>query len=191
MPIVDHINKLEPEMAALTDDQLKAKTDETLKKIETGNAPRIPQGDDFTIAPMIEKEMGNIDSNNDPSENSKYLNIQLKKYQYFQKESILGNLSLTVKEPSIEISKLTLTLAEKSKIIYYGDCFEKEIEMVSTSEHIYKSMNIEIKREAPPLNSKYLNLVKLTKGKYSFPFKMDIPPEVGPSLEYIFNTEKA
>ena len=34
---------------------------ETLKQIEAGTAPRIPQGDDFTMAPMLDKEMAKID----------------------------------------------------------------------------------------------------------------------------------
>ena len=33
---------------------------ETLSQIEAGNAPRIPQGEDFTIAPMLNKEMAKI-----------------------------------------------------------------------------------------------------------------------------------
>ena len=35
----------------------------TLKLIESGNAPREKQGDDFTIAPMLDKEMAQIDWN--------------------------------------------------------------------------------------------------------------------------------
>lgn len=33
---------------------------ETLKKIEKGDAPRIPQGENFSLAPMLEKEMAKI-----------------------------------------------------------------------------------------------------------------------------------
>ena len=33
----------------------------TLKQIEEGIAPRIPQGEDFTLAPMLDKEMAKID----------------------------------------------------------------------------------------------------------------------------------
>lgn len=36
----------------------------TLEEIEDGTAPRIPQGEDFTMAPMLEKEMSKIDWNN-------------------------------------------------------------------------------------------------------------------------------
>ena len=36
---------------------------ETLKQIENGTAPRIPQGDEFTMAPMLDKEMSKIDWN--------------------------------------------------------------------------------------------------------------------------------
>lgn len=37
---------------------------ETLEQIEKGIAPRIPQGEDFTMAPMLDKEMSKIDWNN-------------------------------------------------------------------------------------------------------------------------------
>lgn len=36
----------------------------TLQQIENGTAPRIPQDDNFTMAPMLEKEMSKIDWNN-------------------------------------------------------------------------------------------------------------------------------
>ncbi len=36
---------------------------ETVKKIEDGTAPRIPQGKDFTLAPMLNKDMSKIDWN--------------------------------------------------------------------------------------------------------------------------------
>ena len=37
---------------------------ETLKEIEEGTAPRIPQGDEFSMAPMLDKEMSKIDWDN-------------------------------------------------------------------------------------------------------------------------------
>ena len=37
---------------------------ETLKQIEAGTAPRIPQGDDFSMAPMLDKQMAKIDWEN-------------------------------------------------------------------------------------------------------------------------------
>ena len=36
---------------------------ETIEQIENGVAPRIPQGEDFTMAPMLDKEMSKIDWN--------------------------------------------------------------------------------------------------------------------------------
>ena len=36
----------------------------TLEQIEKGVAPRIPQGEEFTMAPMLDKEMSKIDWNN-------------------------------------------------------------------------------------------------------------------------------
>ncbi len=41
---------------------------ETLKQIETGIAPRTPQGEDFTMAPMLSKEMSKIDWNKSAEE---------------------------------------------------------------------------------------------------------------------------
>ena len=37
---------------------------ENCKQIENGTAPRIPQSDDFTLAPMLDKEMSKIDWQN-------------------------------------------------------------------------------------------------------------------------------
>lgn len=36
---------------------------QTLEEIEDGTAPRIPQGEDFSLAPMLDKEMSKIDWN--------------------------------------------------------------------------------------------------------------------------------
>ena len=46
---------------------------ETLKQIEKGTAPRIPQGNDYTMAPMLEKEMSKIDWENQTAEEIKNL----------------------------------------------------------------------------------------------------------------------
>ena len=46
---------------------------ETLKQIEQGIAPRIPQGNDYTMAPMLEKEMSKIDWENKTAEEIKNL----------------------------------------------------------------------------------------------------------------------
>ena len=46
---------------------------ETLEKIEQGTAPRIKQGEDFTMAPMLSKEMAKIDWENQTAEQIKNL----------------------------------------------------------------------------------------------------------------------
>ena len=46
---------------------------ETLKQIENGTAPRIPQGNNFTMAPMLDKEMSKIDWENKTAEEIKNL----------------------------------------------------------------------------------------------------------------------
>lgn len=45
----------------------------TLEQIEKGIAPRIPQGDDFTMAPMLDKQMSKIDWNNKTAQEIKNL----------------------------------------------------------------------------------------------------------------------
>ena len=45
----------------------------TLKLIEEGNAPRTKQGEDYTIAPMLDKEMSKIDWENKTAEQIKNL----------------------------------------------------------------------------------------------------------------------
>lgn len=46
---------------------------ETLKQIENGTAPRIKQGKDFTMAPMLSKEMAKIDWENQTAQEIKNL----------------------------------------------------------------------------------------------------------------------
>lgn len=46
---------------------------ETLKQIENGTAPREKQGEDFTMAPMLDKEMAKIDWQNKTAEEIKNL----------------------------------------------------------------------------------------------------------------------
>ena len=45
----------------------------TLEQIKNGTAPRIPQGDDFSMAPMLDKEMSKIDWNNKTANDIKNL----------------------------------------------------------------------------------------------------------------------
>ena len=45
----------------------------TLKQIEEGTAPRIPQGTDFSMAPMLDKEMSKIDWKNKDAKQIKNL----------------------------------------------------------------------------------------------------------------------
>lgn len=46
---------------------------ETLKQVENGTAPREKQGDDFTVAPMLDKEMSKIDWENKSAQEIKNL----------------------------------------------------------------------------------------------------------------------
>ena len=60
---------------------------ETLKQIEAGTAPRIKQGEEFTIAPMLEKEMSKI---NWKEKSAKENRIK----QYYVKEKLYKNIKL-------------------------------------------------------------------------------------------------
>jgi len=46
---------------------------ETLKQIEEGTAPRVPQGNDFTLAPMLDKSMAKIEWKNKTAQEIKNL----------------------------------------------------------------------------------------------------------------------
>ena len=45
----------------------------TLSQIEDGNAPRLPQGEDFSMAPMLNKEMSKINWNSQSAQEIKNL----------------------------------------------------------------------------------------------------------------------
>lgn len=74
---------------------------ETLKQIEDGTAPRIKQGEDFTLAPMLDKEMAKIDWENKTSAEIKnlvrglnpimgaYSTLEGKKIKFWKVESLL------------------------------------------------------------------------------------------------------
>ena len=76
---------------------------ETVKQIENGTAPRIPQGADFTMAPMLNKEMSKIDWENKTAKEIKnlvrglnpimgaYSNLNEKKLKIWKVESIETN----------------------------------------------------------------------------------------------------
>lgn len=65
---------------------------ETIKKIENGTAPRTKQGDDFSIAPMLNKEMAKIDWENKTAVEIKNLvrglNPIMGAYTYYQGKKI-------------------------------------------------------------------------------------------------------
>ena len=69
---------------------------ETLKQIENGTAPRIPQGEDFSMAQMLDKEMSKIDWESKTEQeiiDKVLLCIHLKKYKnIFDVKRILLNL---------------------------------------------------------------------------------------------------
>ena len=59
---------------------------ETLKQIEKGTAPREKQGEDFTVAPMLSKDMAKIDWNHKSAEEIKNLDSEISDYYKRQEE---------------------------------------------------------------------------------------------------------
>ena len=87
---------------------------QTIEQIENGTAPRVPQGDNFTLAPMLNKEMAKIDWNEKSAFEIKnlvrglnpimgaYSFLDDKKYKFWKVEV------LPIKNESENISVLTI-----------------------------------------------------------------------------------
>lgn len=103
----------------------------TLTQIEDGTAPRTKQGEDFTMAPMLDKQMAKIDWKNKTAKEVKnlvrglnpimgaYSNLDGKKIKFW-KVQILENHDLTDKEPGTVLladSKQGLHIKTKDEVI--------------------------------------------------------------------------
>ena len=93
---------------------------ETLKKIEDNTAPRIPQGDNFTMAPMLEKSMSKIDWQNKSAEQIKNLvrglNPIMGTYTYLNGKKI--------KIWEVEIENLNIEQDVECGTVIKSDCKE-------------------------------------------------------------------
>ena len=99
----------------------------TLKLVEDGTAPRIKQGDDYTIAPMLEKEMAKIDWNKSALEIKNLvrgLNPIMGAYTYldgkkikFWKVKVLTNDELKNDYPEIEEYEFKLPGLESGTVL--------------------------------------------------------------------------
>ena len=92
----------------------------TLKKIEDNTAPRIPQGDNFTMAPMLEKSMSKIDWQNKSAEQIKNLvrglNPIMGTYTYLNGKKI--------KIWEVEIENLNIEQDVECGTVIKSDCKE-------------------------------------------------------------------
>ena len=113
---------------------------ETLKQIEAGTAPRVKQGDDFTMAPMLDKEMAKIDWENKTAKEIKNLvrglNPIMGAYTFlngkkikFWKVDVAKDVD---EEANVALENGTVVLKEKKKGIY-----------IKTEEGILKVLEIQ------------------------------------------------
>ena len=100
---------------------------ETLKKIENGTAPRVKQGDDFSMAPMLDKKMAKIDWENQSAITIKnlvrglnpimgaYSFLNNKKYKFWKVQALDLDNKTEVKKRTVIISKSKKGLYIKAK----------------------------------------------------------------------------
>ena len=105
---------------------------QTLKLIESGNAPREKQGDDFTLAPMLNKEMAKIDWENKSAEEIKnlvrglnpimgaYSFIDGKKVKFWKVRAINDN-ELLDRFPEIKEYEYKMVDIEPGTILFSSD----------------------------------------------------------------------
>ena len=108
---------------------------ETLKKIQEGTAPRIKQSEDYTIAPMLDKEMAKIDFENKTSLEIKnlvrglnpimgaYTIINDKKLKFWKVKAYEENELLDKISDRLETNNINLSNIKNGEIIL-ADCKE-------------------------------------------------------------------
>ncbi len=94
----------------------------TLKQIEEGTAPRIPQGTDFSMAPMLDKEMSKIDWENKDAKQIKNLvrglNPIMGTYSYLDGKKIKFWKVDVLKEDKSNIENGTVIKADSKEGLY-------------------------------------------------------------------------
>jgi len=115
---------------------------ETLKQIENGTAPRIPQGDNFTLAPMLDKEMSKIDWQNKSALEIKNLvrglNPIMGAYTFLNGKKI--------KFWKVDVAKSTEITAEGLKICKNGTVIVSNVKdgiFIKTKKGILKVLEIQ------------------------------------------------
>ena len=134
---------------------------ETIKQIENGTAQRTPQGHDFTLAPMLNKEMSKIDWNTKTSSEIKNLVRGL--------NPIMGTYTF-YDDKKIKIWKVNKTsfaeFEERTNILKCSDKQNGEILLADDKKGLYiKSLDgiievLEIQGE----NSKRMNVLDFLRG---------------------------
>lgn len=115
---------------------------ETLKQIEQGTAPREKQGDDFTTAPMLNKEMAKIDWENKTAQEIKNLvrglNPIMGAYTYLNGKKI--------KFWKVDVAKSTEIFADGMQILRNGTVLvsdQRDGLFIKTKEGILKVLEIQ------------------------------------------------
>lgn len=123
---------------------------QTLEKIADGVAPRVKQPDDFTLAPMIEKTLGNIDWNNNSEDirnlvrglnpiPGAYTNIEGQKMKIWR----------------VEFSNMKKTDEMLTGMVIKAD--KKEGLLISTKDGILDIAEIQLPNSKRMLAKEYLN----------------------------------
>ena len=130
---------------------------ETLKQIENGTAPREKQGDNFSIAPMLDKEMAKIDWENKTAKEIKNLvrglNPIMGAYTFLNNKKI--------KFWKVDTAKNTRYDSEKIKDFRNGTVLisdQKEGLFIKTSDGILKVLEIQGE------NAKRMNINDFLRG---------------------------
>lgn len=123
---------------------------ETLQKIEDGTAPRIPQGEQFTMAPMLNKEMSKIDWENKSAEQIKNLvrglNPIMGTYSYINEKKVKFWKVETAKElpnnKNIENCENGTVIYSNSKDGLYIKAKDGIIKVIEIQGENAKKMNV-------------------------------------------------
>ena len=120
---------------------------ETLEKIENGSAPRIPQGNDFSIAPMLNKEISKIKWNEKNSEQVKNLvrglNPILGTYSYMNGKKIKFWKVESLSDDEKSVDKIPGTVVKSdSKDGLYIKCKNGIVKVIEIQGENAKKMNI-------------------------------------------------
>ena len=129
----------------------------TVKLIEEGKAPREKQGDDFTLAPMLKKEMAKLDFENKTAEEIKNLirglNPIMGAYTYKDGKMIKFWKAVSIDEENINIDNLENTLP--GTVVKSN---EKEGLFIKTKKGILSVLEIQGE------NSKRMNIKDFLRG---------------------------